>query len=209
MKPICYYLASVSILCLLGGCSATVGDDLGMPPEPDAPDGEEADPVIEANVSATFPGASGACEPLGFPVTAFLSNAFGQNDLVEETATPSSGGDCLREQVLAAPADAWAKLAYIVICRGGDDARRCGATATRQCSVDLLTEWAEARSEQVSTREPIFGFVFDVPPQDEAARAALSRRAQQELRTLLDETAVVIDGHASGTRACPDEEEAP
>src|SRR5882672_1507693 len=147
--------------------------------EPDPVASAEPDPAVDdvlvtGTVSGDFPvTVEDGCKPLGVPITMFLTGAFGGDALVDEMATPRGDARCSHEQTLAANAGVWATMAYEVVCRGGGDAKLCGATATRRCSLDLLVQWAERRSSSVSTREPTFGFEIDVPPQEPAARIAL------------------------------------
>jgi hypothetical protein len=162
--------------------------------------------LIRGTVSARF-SVNGAeqCEALGFPITSFATSAFGPEALMSEDATAMSDTECLHEQVMEASADVWAKVAYNVLCRGGGEARFCGAIATRECSIGQLMVWGEPRSGLVSTRGGAWGYEYILPPQDEAARAALYGRAQQEVRTLMAEAAEVTREDAAGTRACPNE----
>jgi hypothetical protein len=202
-----HVVAGVLPLCLLSGCFSassgeTAADDATAPR-----DGSPRESLVRASVFATFPTgkAEQPCQPLGFPVTAFVSNAFDVDQLVDETATPVSEAGCRHEQVLEAPASVWGEFAYPALCLGGSETF-CGALNARLCSVELLQRWGSPRSEPVKTRGPTFAFDYVVPPQDEAARAALQRRALLETQTLLDETATVLSAHLAGTRACPDED---
>jgi len=212
-------IVDIVALCAVAGacgCSSVARDRASV--EPDGPQAKpvpatsksssDPDPVIDdvlivGTVSGTFPAATpDQCKPLGVPITMFVSDVFGGDALIDELATPSADSKCSHEQTLAATASTWATLAYDVVCRGGGDPQICGATTTRRCSLDLLVQWAEDRSLTVSTPEPTFGFVIDVPPQQRAARIALYRRAQQEARSLFDEANVAL---SSGSRHCPDE----
>ena len=211
--------ADITALCLvIGVCGCSSGPGDRAPVQRNAPQvtsrpapGETAsdpdaavdDMTITGRVSGDFPVATpDECNPLGVPITMFLTDLFGEDVLRDETATPIADSKCSHEQTIAAGADAWATLAYDVVCRGGDDAELCGATETRRCSLDLLVQWAQERSRVVSTREPIFGFVIDMPPQEHAARIALYRRARQEAHILFDEANVAL---STGTRNCPHE----
>jgi hypothetical protein len=172
------------------------------------PNAKPADERVELSVSGVFSAPEAdSCQPMNLPLTAYLTNAFSTQMIVEETATWRAGG-CLHEQLLAAPVDALGTLAYNVLCQGGDDVRLCGVVAKRSCSAGLLMKWAAARSEPVASRSPIFGFAFEVPPQSDAARMALYRRAQTEVRTLLDQAKTVMNAMDLGTRNCPDEDRA-
>lgn len=192
-------------LFVVGGCAASAeatDDRPDVKPEP-------AEALVELSVSAAFsaPDAD-SCKPLNLPLTAFLTHAFAAQTLVEDTATWREDGSCLHEQLLAAPVDALGTLAHNVLCQGGDDPRLCDAVAKRSCSADLLTKWAAVRSEPVASQSPTFGFTFEVPPQSAEARVALSRRAQAEVRILLDETEFVMHALDDGSRNCPDEDRA-
>ncbi len=212
------FVACASVLCMLG-CSAEVGEDPATQ-HPDVPrehdpkrpvppaDPADASLLIRGNVTTTFTlEKPGECRPLGVPVIWFVSGLLGQEALVEETATPVSDTECLHEQVMAAPANAWAALAYTTVCSGGDDTRLCGAQASRQCSVDLLLRWSADRTEPVVVSVSTLAFDYVMPPLDRAARRALDRRALQEVSTLIAESEAVLNQASAGARDCPNEDD--
>lgn len=210
------FLAGMSALCLMAGCSSTAdGDPAAAKVHTAQAPGSGASPLqsepvtgtlIDGTVSGAFPLTdTGECTPFGMPITFFLTGAFGPDALVSETARPVSASQCLREQVLEAPVDAWAALAHTTICGGNDDTSLCGAQAIRLCSVNLLTKWAAERTESVSVSDFVFGFKYVLAPQGEAARTALYERALREANNLLNDSLAIIADYSAGTRRCPDE----
>lgn len=204
------FLASLSVFAVAIGCSAAPGDEHAAKPPDESqkrdPYLPAVDPLIRGSVSGTFPMEKPEdCRPLGLPITLFLSDELGVDTLVDETATPTSATECVHEQVLAAPADSWANLAYAVVCGGGGDAALCGAQAMRMCSFELLLRWAEDRTEPVESTGLIFGFKYVIPPLDKATRTSVDRRAAQEVATLIAESYAVISEFFAYTRNCPDE----
>jgi hypothetical protein len=197
-----------SILCVLAGCSAaTSGPEAAQPGTDTVAQASSA--LVSGNVSTTLHVKDATqCRPLEFPLTSFIADVFEPQALAEDDATAMSETECLHEQVIAAPAETWATLAYSVLCSGGNDTRRCGAVSARQCSVDRLMQWASQRSDAAFSRDGTFGFDYTLPPQHAAARTALYRRAKQEVQALLAETAQVMSEDAAGTRDCPSEHRA-
>jgi hypothetical protein len=208
------FFASASALYLLAGCSVGARDtsETGQPDVPAGRTAPEAGPVqdallIRGNMSAIFPMPdSRDCQPLGFPLTFFVGGAFSMDALVDETATPISDTECLHEQTLAFSADSWAAVAYGVLCSGGGSARLCGAQATRLCSVDLMLQWADDRTEPVVASDAIFGFNYVMPPLDKASRNAFYRRTLQEVRSLMAESEAVLSEGTARTQDCPNED---
>ena len=211
-----YYLGGLSILCALAGCSSAVERERKAPkleaPSAASPSSEPnvtdtADTaLIQGSVSGRFTLAdSQLCQPLGFPLTLFLTGVFTSDDLVQEQASPVAEVACLHEQVLKARADSWATFIYSVLCEGGGVARLCGALDTRQCAIETMMNWAGPRTTVVSARDRIFGFDYVFPPQDDASRMALYRRVRTEIRKLLDEVEQVAGQRSAGTRDCPNE----
>lgn len=198
-------------LCPLIGCSGG-GADLGtaQPSEPGPTSSTvqataQDDVRIEGSVKGAFPiEAAADCKEFGFPITAHVTDAFAPDMLAFETATPISSSSCLHAQTITAPADAWARVAYVVICGGGGDAALCGAQDTRLCSVDLLLGWA-GDHDQAPVHDEIFGFEYAVPLPEQSGQTALYRRALREIESLIAESKIILDGHAAGSRHCPDE----
>jgi hypothetical protein len=202
------------MLCALTGCSGA-GADLGTA-QPGEPAREPTsttiqvtardDTLVEGFVSGRLPIENASeCTELGFPITIHLTDAFSPDALVSETVTPVSSSACLYVQTIAAPADAWARVAYVAICGGGGDANLCGAQATRFCSVDVLLGWAGDRGPVAPARDEIFGFEYAVPRPDAAGQTALYRRALREVETLVTESKVVLAEHSAGSRHCAGE----
>jgi hypothetical protein len=202
-------ILAASILCTLAGCAGAAGTETqtSQPQGKSAPAQPAAAALVRGSVTASLRTQSAeGCQPLGLPLTAFITDAFGRQAMVADDATAMSETECLHEQQLDASAGAWTTLAENVIC-GGVVATGCNVLENRQCAAEQLMKWAEKRSEPVTTRGRSIGFEFTLPPQDQPARMALYASAQHEVDRLLDETMQRMD-NAVSTAGCPNQSSA-